>query len=180
MSDGHLHECRGRMPATALPPDFLELGWGVLAGDTLRPPGEDVELMALRDGATLGRAEDWQETRLRGFRGQKGERGDKGPRGPGLAGLSLLSDGAGGVAIMPRYDDPTIKAEPVALDMLTAEPEPGDAPIIGFAGPWKAARTYRRGAVVSAEHGGAVRLLLSVKPDNNAAPGDERAWRVML
>jgi hypothetical protein len=186
MSDGTLHECRGRMPATQLPPDYLARGWGVLAGDTLRPPpekpGEEIELLALRDGAALGDPQAWREMRLRGFRGQKGKPGDKGnpgPPGPGLAGLAL-GKANGRLAIVPRFADPNIKAEPIAVDLLVDDPGPGLAPITGFAGGWNAARTYRRGEVVAADVAGARRLLLSMKSDNNARPADADAWQVMI
>lgn len=185
MSDGTLHECRGRMPATQLPPDYLARGWGVLAGDTLRPPpeqpGDEIELLALKDGAALGNAEDWRETRLRGFRGQKGKPGDKGergPPGPGLAGLGLAREGDR-LALVPRYADPTIEAEPIAVDLLVDDPGPGLAPVTGYAGDWNAARTYPRGAMVSAIIGGTPRLCLSIKPDNNDAPGKGRGWQVL-
>lgn len=186
MSDGVCHECRGRMPATQLPPDYLERGWGVLAGDTLRPPpdlpGEEIELLALRDGAALGDPDAWREIRLRGFRGQKGLRGDpgeRGPPGPGLAGLELGRAG-GRLALVPRFADPAIKAEPIAVDLLVDDPGPGLAPITGFAGDWNAGRTYRRGEVVAALVGTARHLCLSIKPDNNARPADASAWQVML
>ena len=151
MSDGQLHECRGRMPATRLPPDFMQRGWGVLAGDTLRPPGEDIELMALRDGAALGEASDWQETRLRGFRGQKGGAGDRGPAGPGLAGLTLV-DGPAGLAIMPRYEDPKVKAEPITVDLLTGA-DPGAGP----ATDRRLCRRLERAPNLSARRGGIAR-----------------------
>lgn len=186
MSDGTLHECRGRMPATQLPTDYLERGWQVLAGDTLRPPpdlpGEEMELLALVDGAALGNPDDWRATRLRGFRGQKGLRGDpgeRGPPGPGLAGLDLIQAG-GRLALQPRFADPAVKGEAIAVDLLTDDPSPGLSPITGFAGAWKAGRTYRRGEVVSAEVAGRPRLLLSERSDNNARPDDGRAWAVMI
>lgn len=186
MSDGTLHECRGRMPATQLPQDYLERGWRVIAGDTLRPPpdlpGDEIELLALVDGAALGVPEHWRETRLRGFRGQKGPRGDageRGPPGPGLTGLDIVqSDGR--LAINPRFADPKVSAPPIPVDLLTADPPPGLAPITGFAGAWSAARTYRRGEVVNASVAGRDRLCLSLKSDNNARPDDGRAWQVML
>lgn len=183
MSDGQLHECRGRMPATLLPNDYLARGWGVLAGDTLRPvpdqPGDDLELLALVDGATLGEASHWHERRLRGFRGQKGARGDPGPPGPGLVGLDLVTAGER-LAIAPRFADPATKAEPIAVDLLTADPAPGLAPIVGFAGEWNGARSYGRGAVVSGMVGTGRRLLLSLRSDNTARLADAGAWQVML
>lgn len=183
MSDGQLHECRGRMPATLLPNDYLQRGWGVLAGDTLRPvpeqPGDEVELMALRDGAALGDPAHWHERRLRGFRGQKGPRGEAGPPGPGVTGLALARAGDR-LAIVPRFADPAIKAEPIAVDLLTDDPAPGLAPIVGYAGPWNGARSYGRGVVVSGELGGQARLLLSMRSDNTARLADAGAWQVML
>lgn len=183
MSDGTLHECRGRMPATRLPADYLARGWGVLAGDTLRPEGEEVEFLALKDGAALGDAEAWAEYRLRGSRGQKGLRGDPGPRGtpgPGLTGLALVDDPQRGLTIVPRFSDPAVKAEPIEVDLLAADPPPGLQPIVGFAGDWASMRTYRRGEVVKAIVAGQPRLLLSIRSDNNAGPDDARAWQVML
>lgn len=185
MSDGTLHQCRGRMPATRLPVDYMQRGWGVLAGDTLRPPaepGEEIELEALKDGACIGIPEHWQEIRLRGFRGQKGKPGDQGlagPPGPGLTGLDMV-EADGRLAIMPRFADPQIKGAAIAVDLLVDDPQPGLAPIVGFAGAWHGARTYRRGEVVSAQVDGAPRLLLSIRPDNDARPNDDRAWQVMI
>jgi len=188
MSDGQLFECRGRMTAGPLPPDYLDKGWGVLAGDTLRPPagpdgsGGDVELMALRDGALLGNPADWQETRLRGFRGQKGLKGDAGERGapgPGLVGLDVVR-GDAGLVILPRFADPAIEAEPIALQLLTADPEPGRQLIATWSGAWLASRTYGRGDVVRGIIAGEPRLLLSVVPENNRPPHDDRAWQVMI
>jgi len=182
MSDGALHECRGRMPATALPADYLDRGWGVLAGDTWRSPDGEVQLEALRDGAALGVPEHWRETRLRGFRGQKGLKGDKGDRGapgPGLVGMDLVRSDAG-LAIVPRYADPAVTPEPIAVQLLTADPEPGRQVIAAFAGSWDAGRTYRRGDAVRANVAGRDRLVLSIKSDNNAAPHDGAAWLVMV
>lgn len=186
MSDGQLHECRGRMPATLLPPDYRARGWGVLAGDTVRPvpdqPGDEMELLALVDGADIDRPDHWRATRLRGFRGQKGPRGDpgeRGPPGPGLAGLDMVRAG-GRLALVPRFADPKVTADPIAVDLLTDDPEPGLAPIAGWAGPWNAARTYRRGEVVNAQIAGHARLCLSMKSDNAARPDDASAWQVML
>jgi hypothetical protein len=165
-----------------LPPDYLARGWGVIAGDVLRADGADVELMALRDGALLGQAADWSETRLRGFRGQKGPPGDPGPRGdrgPGVVGLDLVR-GDAGLVLIPRYSDPAIEAEPIAIDFLLTDPVDGRAPIACFAGAWQAAKTYARGDAVRATIGGRDRLCLSIKPDNNARPDDARAWLVMV
>lgn len=185
MSDGRVHECRARQGACQLPPDYLARGWGVLAGDTLRAEGADVEAMALRDGALLGQAADWSETRLRGFRGQKGPPGERGPpgdRGPGLVGLDLAR-GDAGLVLIPRYADPAVEAEPIAIDFLVNDPGPagGDrAPIACFAGAWTAAKPYARGDAVRAVIGGVQRLCLSIKPDNTARPDDARAWLVMV
>ena len=182
MSDGRVHECRARQGAMQLPPDYLARGWGVLAGDTVRAEGADVEAMALRDGALLGQAADWSETRLRGFRGQKGPRGDPGPPGapgPGLAGLGIVR-GDRGLVILPRYADPAIEAEPIAIDFLLDDPGAGRAPIACFAGAWTAGRAYARGDAVRAKVDGRDRLCLSIKPDNAARPDDARAWLVMV
>lgn len=182
MSDGQLYECRGRMAAGPLPPDFIDRGWGVLAGDTWRPEGSDVELMAKRDGALLGNVEDWQETRLRGFRGQKGPKGDKGDKGAPGAGLVALDvvRGDAGLVILPRFADPAIEADPIPVQLLIADPEPGRQLISTFAGEWHAGRTYGRGEVVRADVDGQARLCLSIRSENNAPAHDGRAWQVML
>jgi hypothetical protein len=182
MSDGALHECRGRMGACALPPDYLALGYGVLAGDTFRPEGSEIELLALRDGALLGQAEHWQETRLRGYRGQRGlpgEPGPRGPAGPGLIGLDLVR-GDAGLVLLPRFADPAIEAEPIAIDFLVNDPGPGRAVFTCFAGGWNAARTYARGEAVRALVGDRERLVLSIRSENNARPDDGAAWLVMI
>jgi hypothetical protein len=120
-SDGRTHESRARMAPTTLPPDYLDRGWGVLEGDRFRPEGGEVELVALRDGARLGEAGDWQEIRLRGFRGQRGlpgEKGDRGPPGPGLVGLDVVRGDDGAKLLVPRFSDPSIRAEPIAIEIL--------------------------------------------------------------
>ncbi len=123
-SDGQIHEARTSMLAAILPPDYLERGWTVLAGDRLRPEGAEVELMALRDGALLGNAADWQEVRLKGFRGQRGqpgEKGDRGPPGAGLIGFDVVRSDTGAKMLMPRFSDPAIKAEPIPIEILVDE-----------------------------------------------------------
>lgn len=188
MSDGQVHECRGRMPATDLPADYVDRGWGVLAGDKWRPAGKDgaagdIELEALQDGAALGVPEHWREVRLRGFRGQKGlkgDRGDKGEPGPGLIGFDVTRGEDGGVVIVPRYADPAVQSDPIAIALLTDDPAPGRQALVAFAGDWNAARSYRHGDAVRARIGTRDRLVLSIRSDNNARPDDGAAWQVMV
>jgi hypothetical protein len=125
-SDGQVHESRTRMGAAMLPPDYLERGWSVLAGDRLRPEGSEIELMALRDGALLGNAAHWCETRLKGFRGQRGlpgERGERGPPGASLVGFDVVRGDSGAKMLVPRFTDPAIRADPIPIELIVS---PGD------------------------------------------------------
>lgn len=186
MSDGHLHECRSRMPATRLPPDYEQRGWGVLAGDTLLLEGGEFEMFAVKDGAQLDVADDWETYRYRGPRGQK-VRGDPGPPGPpgppgaGLIGLDIVTDPTGrGAALLPRYADKSVKAEPVVIDLMQRDPGEGRQVITCWAGPWNAGITYRRGDVVGlADGSGNRRLFLNTRAENAGKPGESSGWEAM-
>lgn len=182
MADGFLREVRGRMPAQLLPPDFQALGWGVLAGDTLRDEAGDMERMALCDGADPDRPEDWREYRLRGFRGQRGKPGEPGPPGPpgvGVVGFDVV-EAEGALALVPRFTDPKQEAAPIVLDLSAADPAPDLMPIVGYAGRWDASRTYRRGVVVSVDGPGGKRLYLSTKSGNAGRPEHGSAWEELI
>lgn len=182
MSDGHLHECRARMPATRLPPDFEARGWGVLAGDTLLMEGGETERLALVDGAQMDVAEHWEEYRYRGVRGQRGKQGDpggpgkEGPPGPGVIGLDIVADPTGSAAaLLPKYADKSVKAEPVVIDLIQRDPGEGRQVITCWAGPWNAGRTFQRGDVVSSNG----RLFLNTRAENTGKPGEAGGWEAM-
>lgn len=182
MSDGTCHECRGRMPATRLPPNYEARGWGVLAGDTLLLEDGENEMIALRDGAQLDIAEHWEVYRYRGLRGQRGKQGDQGPPGkagppgPGIIGLEIVTDPTGGgAALLPRYADKSIEAQPVVIDLMHRDPGEGRQVISCWAGPWQARITYRRGDVVS--HAG--QLFLNVRAENSDKPNTSSGWEAM-
>jgi hypothetical protein len=184
MSDGRAHECRWRMPATYLPPDYLQRGWGIIAGDILRDGDHDyVALVDNPDPPGADPGEQWQKLQVIGRRGRPGEslRGDPGPPGPGLEGLSIVRDPASDrLAILPTYADKRIPAEPIAIDLMTEAPPRGRAAIVGFAGPFHTAKHYGRGDVVSAFQGEAPGLWLSLRPDNHDPLANAASWQRMI
>jgi hypothetical protein len=176
MSDGTLHESRSRMPAGFLPADYAARGWGVIAGDIVRDG--DFDRQALRDNPS--EPADWTLREVRGRRGRDGKSmpGEPGRPGPGLIGLTLARDAqTARLVIVPTFADPAVKAEPVAIDLLTEEPEATRHIIRTFCGAWRGGKSYGRGDVV--RHNGA--LMLSLRPDNDQAPADGApSWERML
>jgi hypothetical protein len=184
MSDGRLHECRWRMPATYLPHDYRQRGWGVIAGDILRDGDHDHVALVDNPAPPAGENSDqWQKLQVIGRRGRPGEsvKGEPGPPGPGLEGLAIVRDPASDrLAILPEYADKRIPAVPIAIDLMTEPLAQGRAAIVGFAGAFHSSKRYARGDVVSAFQGDAAGLWLSLRPDNQAPLHDGAAWQRMI
>jgi hypothetical protein len=185
-SDGASHEVSWKMPATYLPHDWQQQGMGIIAGDILREGDNDFVALTDSPGNPLDEktAGNWSKVQVigrRGRQGDKGNKGDEGPPGPGLAGMTLVRDPAGGsLAILPAYADKRVKPEPIAIDLMVEPVAQGRSAIVGFAGPFHAAKRYGRGDVVSARIGNEPGLWLSLKPDNRTALGAAGAWQRMI
>lgn len=183
-SDGETHAVRWRMPATYLPHDWQQRGWGIIAGDILRDEGADYVALVDDPGNPLAEASsgNWHKVAVVGRRGRPGDKGndgDPGAAGPGLTGLKLVRDGAGALALLPEYADPRVRAEPLAVDLLLEPPANGLDLIVGFGGAWHAGKRYARGVVVSSLTNGAGALWLSLAADNTAPLGSP-GWRRMV
>jgi hypothetical protein len=188
-SDGEAHEFGWRLPAGFLPHDWQERGWGIIAGDVLRDGDHDYRALVDFPGNPLDprTAENWEKIQVIGRRGRagdpgrKGDPGERGEPGPGLTGLSLVRDPVNaGLAILPRYADSRINPEPIAVDLMTEPAEQGRAAIVGFVGPFHAAKQYARGDVVSAVVQGDKSLWVSLIPDNRKPLTDGGSWQRMI
>jgi hypothetical protein len=188
-SDGQAHEVSWRLPAGYLPHDWQQRGWGIIAGDILRDGDHDYVALCDFPGNPLDprTADNWQKMQVVGRRGRTGEPGAKGDPGaqgepgPGLTGLALVRDPAHAhLAILPRYADARVQAEPIELDLMTEPAAPGRAAIVGFAGPFHISKRYGRGDVVSAVMHGGPTLWLSLKPDNSDPLTDSGSWQRMI
>jgi hypothetical protein len=188
-SDGAAHEVGWRLPAGYLPHDWQQRGWGIIAGDILRDGDHDYVALIDFPGNPLDprTAENWQKMQVVGRRGRtgdpgkKGDPGDAGEPGPGLTGLSLIRDPARAhLAILPRYADARVQAEPLELDLMIEPAPEGRAAIVGFAGPFHNSKRYGRGDVVSAVMHGGPTLWLSLKPDNRDPLTDSGSWQRMI
>jgi hypothetical protein len=186
MSDGVAHECRWRMPATYLPADWRQRGWGIIAGDILREGDSDFIALIDMPGDPLAdaTASNWQKMTVIGRRGRPGEpgrKGDDGNPGPGLEALTIVRDPTDShLAILPVYGDKRIAPKPITIDLLAEPAPPGRSVIIGYAGGWHSSKRYGRGDVVSGTSGDQKGLWLSLAPENHAPLNNASAWERMV